>query len=438
MKKGKQNIRTIIILICVCVVLAAAYVLITANEDPAAAGMLIKLSGDSIAEVKIDNEYGSFVFEQQDGAWVVESDGVYRTNPEKMNLLLGCLEEFRIDRMLPDEKSEYGFDKPQAKVDVTTRGGREYSFVVGNEAIKGSSVYIKSNGQIMLTPTGMTSQLTGSLAAYRAKDVLMVDPSAIRSFDYYIEGQKTLSITDTDYQNWTMNYPFEAPARKVIMNELISKLRSLVIAGYVDTGVNVEETGLANPTRKMVLTDEAGVQQTLEFGAISGNQQYVRIGTKDDIVKLYTIDLDFSNITPQGVMYFAPLNIGTSEAQSLSIQAGGAAYNIDLKHNGQDITANVNGKEISFSDFISIYYKYIALNADGYDTEQAEPGECEAVCTTTLISGKKIELSLYRRDADTLYMYVNGQMLTSGQMSFYTERNSLTELLYRLQSITNL
>jgi hypothetical protein len=134
-------------------------------------------------------------------------------------------------------------------------------------------------------------------------------------------------------------------------------------------------------------------------------------------------------------MYIAPLNIGTSEIASLVIQAGGATDAIRLEHNGEDDTAYLNGGEIAISDFISIYYKYIALNADGYDTEQVRPGACEAVCTTTLLNGERIELSLYRRDADTLYLYVNGQMFMSGQTKFYMQQSSLEELLYRLQSI---
>ena len=434
MKKGQRNLRNIIILVCVCAGLATAYFLITANEDPAAAGVLIKLGNDKIEQIEIDNQYGSFIFGQQDGVWVVESDGTYRTNPKKIDLLLASLEEFAINRMLPDEKSDYGFDTPQAEVSLTTSRGKEYSFTVGAEAIPGVSVYIKSDGDIMLTSTAMTAQLTGSLNAYRAKDVLMVDPSSIRSIDYYVKGEKTLSVSNTDYQNWTMQYPFEAPVRKVVMNELISKMRSLVIAGYVDSGNIPDDMGLDNAAGRMVITDEAGVEQTLEFGAVSGNLEYVRIGAEDDIVQLYAIDLDFSKLTPAGVMYVAPFKISTSEVRSLSIQSGEITDTIILEHNGEKITAYLNGAIISFSDFVAIYYKAIALNADGYETGQANPGECVAVCNMILRNGETIELSLYSRDDETLYMYLDGQMLASGTTKFFMQRSSLSELLYRLQS----
>lgn len=435
MKNNRRYFRNIIILACVCAVLATAYFLITANEDPAAAGVLYRLGSDKIIQVAIKNQYGSFVFRQQDGVWMVESGGVYRTNPKKAELLMASLEEFRITRMLPEEKSEYGFGNPQAEVSVSTRGKKQYSFTVGNEAIAGSSVYVKSGSEIMLTSTAMTAQITGSLAAYRAKDVLMVDSANIRSIDYYVEGEETLSLTNTDYKNWNMVYPFKVPARKVVINELVSQLISLRIAEYVDSGSGKEEAGLSDPARKLVLTDEEGVKQTLEFGAVSDTLQYASIGTEDDIVKLYASDLDFSELTPRGVMYIAPLDYDSSEVQSISIQAGGATDTINLEYNGDDVTAKLNGTEIPYSSvFAAIYYKWITLNADGYDTETTVPKECEAVCTTTLLSGETTELSLYTRDADTLYMVVNGKMVTDGQTRFYLDRSSLTELLYRLQS----
>jgi len=439
----KKSIRNIVILVCIGVGLCAGYFIVLANEDPAQSGVLYKLGGDKIKRVRIDNGYGSFVFERRDGDWIVESGGgVYRTNPEKMKLLISCLNEFAIIRMLPEEKIEYGFNEPQAKVLVTTDGGKGYGFDVGADAISGSSVYIKSGGKVMLTSTGMTSQLTGSLAAYRAKDVLTVDPSNIRSIEYYVKGEKTLELRNTDYKNWTMGFPFEAPARSVILNEYVSKLRNLIIAGYVDSGNTPEDTGLANPASSMVLTDEAGVRQRLDFGSIDGNLEYVRIGGESDIVKLYAADVDFSGLTPRGVMYVAPLDIDISRVRSVSIQAEGVNDVFTLQHANEgdgasDVAVKLNGADVSLPDFASVYFKIMTLNADGYETGGEAPvyAEREAVCAVTLTNGEKIELSLYGRDADTLYMFVNGELLTSGQTIFYTERSSLTELFYRLQNI---
>jgi hypothetical protein len=433
MMRRAKKIRNGILLGLLCAGCVAAYLLITAHESPAAKGVLYNPGNDPISRVHIENRYGSFDFYEQDGAWVVESGGIYRTNPQKIRLLLASLEQFKIIRMLADEKSEYGFESPQAIVRVETKGKGGFGFVVGDEAISGSSVYIKSDGKVMLTSSSMTAQLTGSLAAYRAKDVLEVIPAEIRSIEYYINGERTLLLANESYQSWRMKVPFHAPARNVVMNELIAKLRTLTIAGYVDLATDDKEFGLDFPAASMVLTDQNGVTQQLDFGAVADTLQYVRIGEEHDIVKLYAKDLSFSALTPAGVMYIAPLDIPIDLVQSVLIRVGDETDTLTLERDSSVGTAFLNGTNIPYSEaFVSIYFKCITLNADGYDTDPSQPGTCEAVITTTLIDERTVSLSLYRRDESTLYLYVDGKPIQDGQTMFYLEEDVLHELLYRL------
>jgi hypothetical protein len=351
-----------------------------------------------------------------------------------MKLLLGCLESFTISRMLTDEKAEYGFDKPQAQVSVQTKQGKTYRFTVGNESVSGSSVYIKSSDGIMLTSTAMTSQLNGSLAAYRAKDVLMVDPAKIRSIEYAVNGEQVLTLTNTDYHHWSLEYPFAVPGREVILNELIAKLRTLVIAGYVDSTSNVGDMGLETPAASMTLTDENGVEQTLDFGAVQDTVEYVRIGGKSDIVQLYTSDLDFSNLTPEGLMYVAPLDIPVDQVQSVRIEAEGQSDLLVVDCSGDATQATRNGETIDYANtFVSIYFKCITINADGFDATAPQPGAEQAAITITKTDGTTVSLSLRVRDASTLYLYVDGAPIRADGNTFYTDASSLAELLYRLR-----
>lgn len=436
MNKRGKTVRNGIILGVLCVALASAYFLISANENPAAKGVLYELGNDQITNVTIENTFGNFSFYQQDGNWVVESDGVYRTNPEKMKLLLGCLESFTISRMLTDEKAEYGFDAPQAQVSVQTERGKTYRFTVGNESVSGSSVYIKSGDGIMLTSTAMTSQLDGSLAAYRAKDVLMVDPAKIRSIEYSVGGKQVLALTNTDYHHWSMEYPFAVQGREVILNELIAKLRTLVIAGYVDSTSDVGDTGLDTPNASMTLTDENGVKQTLDFGTVQDTIQYVRIGGKSDIVQLYASDLDFSNLTPEGLMYVAPLDIPVDAVQSVLVEADGQSDLLAVDRSGDVTQSTLNGKAIDYANaFVSIYFKCITINADGYDSTPPEPGAEQARITITKTDGTTVSLSLCARNESTLYLFVDRQAVHSGEFTFYSDASSLQELLFRLRSV---
>ena len=67
MSKRGKTIRNGIILGVLCVALAAAYFVITANENPAAKGVLYELGNDQITNVTIQNTFGDSYFYQQDG-----------------------------------------------------------------------------------------------------------------------------------------------------------------------------------------------------------------------------------------------------------------------------------------------------------------------------------------------------------------------------------
>jgi len=188
----------------------------------------------------------------------------------------------------------------------------------------------------------------------------------------------------------------------------------------------------------MILTDQNGVTQTLDFGSVLDTVQYVRIGSKSDIVQLYVSDLDFKDLTPEGVMYVAPLDIPIDLVQSVSIKTGGAEDLLVLDRSGAVISATLNGKPVDYAEtFVSIYFKCITINADGYDTTPLAQGEREATITVTKTDGETVELSLYHRDEDTQYLYKNGEPIRSGDTIFYTDARSFTELIYRLQGASD-
>jgi len=184
----------------------------------------------------------------------------------------------------------------------------------------------------------------------------------------------------------------------------------------------------------MTLTDQNGATQTLYFGTVTDTLQYVRIGSESDIVQLYASDLDFSALTPEGVMYIAPLDIPVDSVESVSIQSNGTEDVLALDRSGAEVKATLNGNPIDYTDtFVSIYFKCITINADGYDSNPSTQGAREAMITVKKTDGEIVELSLYRRDASTLYLYVNGEPILAGETMFYTNALSLEELLYRLQ-----
>ncbi|MEG1859600.1 MAG: hypothetical protein RR193_04575, partial [Christensenellaceae bacterium] len=128
----KKNIRNLLILVIVFAALLTVFLILDSNNDPAATGVLYKIEDDGIKKIEINNEFGSYAFEKTGEEWMISSgEDTYRTNPEKMNLLISSLQSVPIDRVLDEKIAEYGFEQPRATVKVTDTKGNTYSFLVG-------------------------------------------------------------------------------------------------------------------------------------------------------------------------------------------------------------------------------------------------------------------------------------------------------------------
>ncbi|MEG0584912.1 MAG: DUF4340 domain-containing protein [Christensenellaceae bacterium] len=425
----KKNIRNLLILVIVFAALLTVFLILDSNNDPAATGVLYKIEDDGIKKIEINNEFGSYAFEKTGEEWMISSgEDTYRTNPEKMNLLISSLQSVPIDRVLDEKIAEYGFEQPRATVKVTDTKGNTYSFLVGAETASRANAYVYDlkTKKSMVTSTAAVSQLTGSLQAYRAKDVLTIDSTKIRRLAFYENEKLYMSVTNTDYKNWALEYPFEAPARKVILTEFVAKMRGWEVAGYPEQTQTKADMGLENPKTAMQITDANGNQQTIFFGKDDGTTTYVQIG-ENEIVKLYTVDVNLSTMTPEQVMYVAPLESNIGELKSISVTKD-TPYVFTIDHSGSVPVITENGKDVSYQDFSGILTKYITLNATGYDPKQIDTsGKPVAVCTSVLTDGGTKELKLYPRDADTLYMLVDGKT------EFYLNIADLDELLYRIE-----
>ncbi|MEG2957880.1 MAG: hypothetical protein RR826_06405, partial [Christensenellaceae bacterium] len=162
----KKNIRNLLILVIVFAALLTVFLILDSNNDPAATGVLYKIEDDGIKKIEINNEFGSYAFEKTGEEWMISSgEDTYRTNPEKMNLLISSLQSVPIDRVLDEKIVEYGFEQPRATVKVTDTKGNTYSFLVGAETASRANAYVYDlkTKKSMVTSTAAVSQLTGSL-----------------------------------------------------------------------------------------------------------------------------------------------------------------------------------------------------------------------------------------------------------------------------------
>lgn len=383
--------------------------------------------GELVESIEIKNAYGDFHFRMEEGSWLV-SDGVkeYHTNKDKMNLLTSSLLNFKVLRVLDGSEQSYGLEQPQAAVSFKTTGGRARTILVGAKCANVSENYVRADGVdgTIISDAASVAQLTGSLSAYRSNEVFYVDIATVRSIEYYRDGEELVRC-ESDGENWSISRPFSSGARKLEINEFLSGLWSWSIADYAD-GKDPSELGLDAPAETLVLTDAGGVRQCIELGKVNGTARYARIGAKDEVVALYNTDLDLSVLTPEALIYEAPLMVPVGETRELSVSFGEKTYN--FCYDSEAETAQLNGRYIDYQDLVGVYYRFVLLLADGWDGE-TPPGESVAELSVTGKDGELHKLSLPQRDDESYFMDFGENR------QFIMKASRLTDLMERIEAL---
>ena len=414
-------------------VLVVSYITVSASDDPNVSGYLYprgKVEG--IEAIQIKNSFGTFSFAKGEDGWTLEhKDNRYRAYSKKMDLMTAALAEMAVERVFDEALPQYGLTPPMAEV-MFTMNGKPHHFVVGEEAADRTSSYVRNedSGVVALVGAEKVAQLTGSLAAYRDKNVFTVDLPLLAQLGYYKNSELELALERAGQDEWNIVFPFEAPARNLEMADFLSMLNKWTVAGFPDMEqVSVAEMGLEKPEESLLLVDVSGNMQVLEFGNISGTGRFVRNGEEDDIVVLYTADVDLSHLRPEGLMNVAPLRATLDKVRSISVaDADGNEYLFDVNDAAQ--TASVNGRLVDYNDFIHVFYKYIMTQATGRDDAGARTLEPVAMMETVFIDGTRKNLVILPRDNDTYFI------LADGEAVFYLPKAHIDELFARIYKLT--
>ena len=424
-----RQYRTPLLLLVAALLLGGAWCYVSSGRTVDDTGVLFALdTGETIDRVELSNGYGGFVFTPQGEAWAVEHQGVsYRASETKLELLRSALGYLEVSRVLEEARPEYGLDRPAATVTWHTSRGRSQSLTLGGETASRSDVYISDGQRVMVTSTGAVAQLTGPLEAYRAKDIFTVNVGDIRALTYYEDGARVVSVGSTGPRDWFLTWPYEAPARVIELNEFMAGVRKWTAAGYPQ-GDDYAAMGLEGEGgSRLELTDGDGNTQVLRFGAQEGTATYVRTGARHEVVKLYTADLDCSVLTPDALLFVAPLLTTVDRVARLEVRTSAGTAVLDVEQTGTAQRAELNGRPLSAEAFSAIFFKYIVMAADGRDGE-TPPGDLAAVLTTTFVDGSQTQLTLRLRDESTLFMELDGKT------AYFLNTDRLTQLLYRVET----
>jgi hypothetical protein len=427
------------LLICAAVALifAFSWFKLYNSDDPAHTGKLFRFGEDEAIDlISIENTRGNFAFFRENSRWVVEENGMrYRANETKMRLVTGALLSLDVKRTLKGERAEYGLSSPDATVAFTTNSGKRRAFVIGKTAPDFLSAYAREtgSGRVALVETAVAGHMTGSLAAYRDREIFNVELTNLTGIARYAEGALVCEFGNARGKGWRVKYPFEAPARTIEMNEFIAGMRNWRIASFPDTNARGGDFGLDSPNISggaIVLLDGAGGVQTIEIGNRDGIYAYVRYGQSGDIAALYAADVNIADLDPVRMMFVAPLRAALADVRSIKIAAAGGVY--ELIYDSAARSAEFMGSRISEADFINIFYRFTTMSASGFDDLSPNRGETSASLDIETADGGKRSLVLTARDNESYFMRINGD-----DTPFYMAERRLGDLMNRLAGLTD-
>jgi hypothetical protein len=431
------NRRSFFILFALTLVFAAAFFAVKFFTVRRENGFSL-VRDETIAVLTIRNNYGVFQFTRQKEAeiwdsWTVVSEGVqYRANADKMKLLIASLSDLPVQRVLESEKDIYGLSKPAALVSVKTSAGRGYEYTFGGSGVDVNTVYVKNNaGSVILTDASALLQITGNLAAYRDKKIFFVDLLNLAGLEYARSGLPVVNCRREGPTRWYLDYPYKAPARHIELTEFVAAMTGWMVAGYPETAVDYGALGLDPPLETLILTDMEGKKQTLTFGRAEGLGRYVQLGNRHDVVLLYAADTDLSVLSPETLLFIAPLRAQMDEVSGFSVERGDARWG--FAYDSATGFASWDYGALSGDEFVGVFYKFISMVADGRDTRRtsAGVGEAASVLHLNLRNGGTVRLELLPRNEDTYFMRIDG-----ADTPYYINAKRLLSLLDRISELT--
>jgi Domain of unknown function (DUF4340) len=419
-----------LLLIVVAALLAGAYLLLEMNADPVQAGKLYRFAGDErLRKINLTNRYGSFTFEMEKDKWVMTQPARYRVNQQKAKLMEQALLELPVNRILASDANDYGLADPVATVGMVSDRNTQHTLYIGNLTPSKAQVYLKdSNSQLIaVTDWGNVAQFDGSLEAYRDKEVFSIDKSKIARIALFKGGQKQVTVERSGDLDWQMTYPYQAPARRVELSQLVAQMQTWSIASYPAEDINSEQLGLDKPDSVLEVGDNAGNTQQLEFGRVENGQVAVRTGGTKDIVELFAVDVNLDVLSADRLLFLTPLRTTIDRVSRIAVEYGGKRATFEIDHSVDPPRIIGNGSEIPYSEFVSFFVNYISLSAAGHDAG-GKASAAYMMLTTTLTDKSTKTLTLENRDADSFYMN------TGGQAEFFVNKEDVTRLVYFLES----
>lgn len=473
----KKNVRyLIIVLVCIAVLAGAVLVLaLTGGEGGSASSAAGGASSTAVEALldHVDTEFKTMEVINDEGGYTIHAepetpssgaessssasskvnmvytvDGLKAdyTNRSLVTAAVNDVLSLRPSRDLGEieDLSQYGLDKPAAKVKATYADGSTFSYWVGAESAGTDGArYICKEGTNTVYVATLGDFLYGSNVQFVRNDVLNITSkdetaSSGENLESSIKFTK-ISLSGTNYQEpielvsddngatIKMLKPRTANTNETETDTLKAALTTLTAYGAVavePTQEDLKKYGLSEPAARVEFTAEGDGYAMIASNADSEGYCYLMLDGRDVVYKVLesriSAWLSADAFKLQSRLTYQPL-ITTLKSMEVSVNGKGNTFTFSRTKNEEKSTedqvaydykvAGPDGKELNYENFRNFYKSFIVLSLIENTTDMPE-GDPEITATYRYFDKSDVDVVEFYKASDRRYtVVVNGQVL---------------------------
>lgn len=444
----KKQLRNIIISLCVVVVLVAGVVIWTKVVTPTVktssssgtsssstpAIQVFKTNEKDVTTLKVTNKSGGYTITRQGSSYAINGISTSLLNQDLLTTTVKEAADIAAMSLVEKGSSnlkQFGLDKPQAVLEVTS-GGKTTAINIGGNTPSQDGNYFNVQGSTDVYKAGTTF-----IAAFSGKNIdfvnmalSSVDSSALSSVSRMELGGTARStpivLEEVSTTSTASSQASETPAYKMIKprsyqvntdksSAILQAIQSLSASSVITvdcSSANLAKYGLKNPEYTFAATIK-GKQVKLNFGTPfkDGDTEYlpVMLEGRAVIYKIASSSVSFYNYKLTDVCSSLLFTENIDTVKSVTVSKGSESYTVNFSGTGDKLVATYNGKTMVTKNARKFYESIVGISTEGTATKPANGSVYAKIVVTYRSSKAPTTMEFITLDSRKCFWSIDGQ-----------------------------
>jgi hypothetical protein len=226
--------------------------------------MVLQMDPEDITGLHFERQTDSLHFLNEEGRWFLSSDPVYNVDQKGLVGIAKSFARIRASQLLSAD-FDGGFEKPAARVRISSKEGEDVVLLFGARKAKGAA-FVKKEGeeQVYRVSAMKRDAALGHKAEYRSLQMMMTSPIQLKSVRLDVRDGSMRELSRRDDQLWEVTQPANVTGNLQDMAFGLNALSTLRAEG-IHSGFDVK-TGLDAPRYIFTISHANGQTDRIRVG----------------------------------------------------------------------------------------------------------------------------------------------------------------------------